>query len=1483
MSEYFSYAQFVSCNDLIDFQNINSPNYHKFKLKWFIPSTNLYLYDRIELYRYIGPYMSCIDPDTIVEGSPNGNCFLIQSKKQSFTNTGEYKNEFVTENRFPIPNITTTTGIITGYMDFEDDFTKLNPNFFNLDDFHKLPGKPNNSDIINDIGFTRRPIYYIVKTYIKGVFDNAPYLCTPDYVNKTLSNHSTKTQVKHNYLHYEGDEMWQNILSEAANDENGGISRTAIDINRLYLDALQQGPTGRGGYAWVSDRSTGKVFQLALKNGGCTGIFKTGTAGRGHGIAINLNTGDCISTPGDTDKGTVPKLFICESSKAQGRTPVNATPKIENLGGRIAYGVLPLFGNPDKFIITSFIDSGPARLYTISTNSIENLGVVVGYAGSATPNGYGIQADNSGSYVYFFNANAKTTKSLNLTLGDISKTNNRLSTDNFNLFPNTIFNSDKSLNEKRNYFSMVSNNEFGLYVPSPSQDWTTPIIYYSIKLRNTGTPGYDGENNLWHVNSKTKQKYYRTAHNRGKEEQNIYPYGGESRYPAVPINQWPLSLTNDQEIEWFLTRNHGLSTLDYLNNGFNSNKVEIDPSTLDNTEIVTNWHTDVNGNLLTGTAYTAWWSIIDNRNLRINYPSQNYFYVWNAQGIDTNAKKWGIRMSVLQEAIAFGVNTSQQKNIDDYYEKQSNNWKPYIKAKIRAWYNAFANSETAYLNVPNREELIQNNIKGLKVHPFWSRALDGASNYSINQNAGLTDEQKYQIQIYAQRMKYYNFGSLTYSNLYMYSDFTGNILSAGIESSPLNKDRIAPQPKDPSITMFVSGHQSNPGYQDTPAYCYPWKNTIPQLSLLSSFVSAVTGYDDFNATFYVSADMGSYLLTSFALSTDDFMPSYLTDIGNQDVLVLYKNLTYRNDNNYSNTAIFDYTYHSPSKNGYVWINEIGTALSANNLRSVPQKSKGYFAAKTNQSVKNLYEFNGSSCEIINISAQSFVTVVERWPEPRFYIYTLDSASLRQQTFCRNAWGNFSMPGMFYRESRTADAKRYDTIYGVDPLSANILDRSIGRTWPVSSWHLSLSTNNYRIGWTNNTRQFTVTSNQNLTLPQDEQNFFDSISSAIFRYGDYVLTMNVQTSTTSTSSDKLFTNYIKVSEFEPYANFWAIKAKTVPSNFTLTNTSITGSLIDIPSLPNATYSTAEATFNAVTGYAPNLTVWFQDSSEAHTFPIESYHWNFGDPYNEGPDDITSKDSNYYTITNKTSDITNGTFNNPCWNTTSTAHTAVHTYIMPGTYDVTLTVKASETNTQNVCARYDGSLDEKHFYVYVKEIPPVCNQGIFASLSSNGVFSNTASSVSGAHDTTIYFHASSIIAGSFPICRIDWDFGDGTIEKITRIPKTSTTSQGLSVINISAYVYDLLDPRNLVVPHTYFNTSDSNKTYDIHLSAYACNTNTLVHCSAFNLVSPIKPKIESRVIDTKRLIGSRFDESGNIIYMIEGEQENTIYTVVLSGER
>lgn len=214
MNNVFSTAQLVSCTPLMDF-NYNPLAFHKMTATWYIPPISMQKYHSIEIYRYVGNLNQCVNPATITEAAPSKKIFTLTQSYDPYTNAPTSLTQIT---NFPAVATSTRTGILTGWGSFTDDFTVLSPTDYTIDRFHSLsfPSKYNNQTIIEDIGFTRRVIYYVMKSYINGTIDSAPYLLTPDYMQKSLVNHSTKTQVRHDYLHYEGDEIWNSWVADAA-------------------------------------------------------------------------------------------------------------------------------------------------------------------------------------------------------------------------------------------------------------------------------------------------------------------------------------------------------------------------------------------------------------------------------------------------------------------------------------------------------------------------------------------------------------------------------------------------------------------------------------------------------------------------------------------------------------------------------------------------------------------------------------------------------------------------------------------------------------------------------------------------------------------------------------------------------------------------------------------------------------------------------------------------------------------------------------------------------------------------------------------------------------------------------------------------------------------------------------------------------------------------------------------------------------------
>lgn len=89
------------------------------------------------------------------------------------------------------------------------------------------------------------------------------------------------------------------------------------------------------------------------------------------------------------------------------------------------------------------------------------------------------------------------------------------------------------------------------------------------------------------------------------------------------------------------------------------------------------------------------------------------------------------------------------------------------------------------------------------------------------------------------------------------------------------------------------------------------------------------------------------------------------------------------------------------------------------------------------------------------------------------------------------------------------------------------------------------------------------------------------------------------------------------------------------------------------------------------------------------------------------------------------------------------------------------------------------------------------------------------------------------GSFPIDRIDWDFGDGTpIKTITRYAPPS----GDDIINNDLFQADSLDVRRYDVLHTYYRNKDEYPMFYPALTCYSASTNSYDSCCL--TIGPVK---------------------------------------------
>jgi len=323
---------------------------------------------------------------------------------------------------------------------------------------------------------------------------------------------------------------------------------------------------------------------------------------------------------------------------------------------------------------------------------------------------------------------------------------------------------------------------------------------------------------------------------------------------------------------------------------------------------------------------------------------------------------------------------------------------------------------------------------------------------------------------------------------------------------------------------------------------------------------------------------------------------------------------------------------------------------------------------------------------------------------------------------------------------------------------------------------------------------------------------------------------------------------------PIVDFWSISGMTVSNNYSRNYNNF--------AIPNITaYKDTDGLFNNfISGYAPNLTITFQESCIPEITPISSYNWDFGDYYmdtiNTSAMDLTANSDHTGRI--------NPRYSRENFVTYLTNHTVEHTYIVPGYYDITLTATGSANPiTISIPASKEKQTAYRTHSVYVEEIMPIPCFEIRNNISE---FSNTIQ-FSGDTPLTICAIASCLSAGSFPIHKIEYDWGDGS-----------------EITVLDNYPTSLFDPLTTVACHDYVRLFSLEKdTYVISMSAYAEITDSMVTASL--TIGPVSFQANSaNVVDAEqvRLIAGKLHNVDNKnLLVFEDQINNRVYNFVASG--
>lgn len=793
---------------------------------------------------------------------------------------------------------------------------------------------------------------------------------------------------------------------------------------------------------------------------------------------------------------------------------------------------------------------------------------------------------------------------------------------------------------------------------------------------------------------------------------------------------------------------------------------------------------------------------------------------------------------------------------------------------IIQWDALYTNRATAYIvdgtlaagvsSEAHRHALIDENIRGCRIYPNF--CIPDPDPEIIQKS-----DESYRAVMMARR------SSINDAYPSNFAKDTRKIAEQALEFTGTSD--IHPATTAPSFTISV-----DPAYESVLSEnldIYPWDEqsieSTPGPTPSTSAVS-ITGFDNLYAPYAIETDPGSFILNTATWQICNFettntgIQNVLSYTGNVNTVVNY-------DGDYQNSVVYPYSFVDPSHD--------------KNYFEDSRMVSGNFTV----TVSATMGLDAYTCTIPRIDGiENNIYTIERWPTARFFIQLDEDDSLRYNwlppTPCALSWfpedvfTRDEYPEFGYTTPFNDAVANNNTAIAVDPVSARFIDSSIARSYPLSSWAVSVSTTNIWSeeiqGWDpivdTKWKYVTAFNPEDLgytpTLDADTINSIggDSVMlDRIFRYGEYQVTLDVEAENFGTASfdasanRQIWTQNLDVAALQPVANFWAISAMTIdPAD------------LDAP-LEDA--HLPDGFNNFVSGYAPNLTVWFMDSSESHTLPINEYEWDYGDPFS-----VTPVESVYPTVTS-------GSFDIGCWTASAFSSPAIthidfpgmqvvkHTYSTPGVYKVSMDAKQWETETNSVCSREPGSAG---FYVLVEELQPTAG---FVGSKDTAVW--TTNPVTEDSPSTVYTLASSTILGSFNMWRVSYDWGDGTsIESYSRYPNSFLTDQGTAVSAASALGLwvdtlsaDPFDPRQVVIPHTYVNTTPDPVTYTIGMTAYAETSNAQSTANTWEVT--VDPKVVS-IVDTRHLITSRFvNNQHDVIYALDGQEINATYHVVLSG--
>lgn len=471
---------------------------------------------------------------------------------------------------------------------------------------------------------------------------------------------------------------------------------------------------------------------------------------------------------------------------------------------------------------------------------------------------------------------------------------------------------------------------------------------------------------------------------------------------------------------------------------------------------------------------------------------------------------------------------------------------------------------------------------------------------------------------------------------------------------------------------------------------------------------------------------------------------------------------------------------------------------------------------------------------------------------RLYVYPVPPSAMFTNLFSSNQDSVSAFVPIYFKATDQSLSN------SISPISGWVWDvyDSYNRSFISDSYSFNLSANELEHNWKWHTDNY---EQDNLTVNASLDNVCLTVSTSAYgrrgRTDGYGTTGLFIEGDSPISSNSKECSHVYLYERPPISDLSVIEAFTYTSAFSDDNPDFE----ELPAYTNGSFY--------VSGYAPYVNVVFNDASTPKSYPISSYKWNFDDYFN----DLLNIDFKELPLNSEstgweypfpTDHGPNGDQNYPEWETSLTNHDTEHTFTLPGLYNVTLTVYASSTNTPHTTS----------MSVEVFELPPTC--GYRASLDKINWFENSlpVSALSGESPLTVYFDTSGVEAGSFPIGKLIWDFGDGTAPVVIDRYVNNYNNQPFGS-----------DPRGFnggFVEHVFKRQAFSEpSTFTVNLSVIAENSNTLVSCDSGVDVGPVTlPSLDGGL----HLIKNRSVELRNDnLYVFQRESDRSLFNISLSS--